>query len=811
MKKIIYFLIFLIISSYSYSEEIKIYNVEDKVSIVHKYFNFEYDTPSGKWSAFDALGNCIIRNAYTVVIYNRNKIISSLDKYKREFRVNKIRDCFGKGKRLEFICSGSPEKPEITTVLQIYEDKNFFTLFTIVKNTLTQKIEINKIYPLVTFSQQGGGIFLGSTPADCQILENGYNTFFDFYVRKIKGTEASLSNWNNAIYNLKTKRSLISGFLSNNSIYNLITTLFDVKNVLEKEGFTTFTAESQYEPAIKLEKNKNFFSDIFYINFSEKNPLEGLENFAEAVKKYNNIKIKNEIPISWNSWGTMYHHSISEEIIKENLEAAKKLKKYGLNYFVIDDGYQINWGDWEANDKFLSGMENLLLKIKKAGFKTGIWVAPFCVSEKSLVYRTHKDWILKKDVLGRQLMGSDIYSLDLSRKDVQNWLRGQVKKFVKEWGCDWLKLDFTYYLLGGRDFYNENMTKAQIYRKGLEIIKEETKSQVFLVGIGLTGLHYGLTDGMRISLDNEPVWGEKGIIDSQGILPTMQSAIRRYYLNKKVFINHNDLIFLSDEETLKRWGVKNPLTSDEIIFTASGFGLLGGIFKIGDAFVNLKNEQIEIIRKIVPHPDIPVARPIDLFTSEYPEIWDLKINRDFDNWDIVGLFNWDDKEKEITVNFEDLSLNKGLEYLVFEFWEQKFLGEFKNGVTLKLRPRSAKIISIHSKSNEKTPILVKSSLSIPKFISIDSHITQGATDIKNIDYKLQTDKTLQSSFIISGSLKIVEDTPYNIYFYVPTGYRLKNVEMNLLDFKTSFEDKILKISFRSDKPKEVKLKLLFKL
>jgi hypothetical protein len=797
-------LIFLFFCSFSSSEELKIYKIGEKINIISKYLSFEYDNISGKLNVFDSFGNLVIRGAYPVIIYNRDKIVSTSGDYEKEFKISKLKDCFGKGKRLEFVCKGSSEKIEVREILQIYEDKNFFTISTVIKNTLSQNIEIEKIYPLVVYSAQGGGIFLGN-PKDCQILENGYNIYFDFYVRKINGAEPSFSNWNSAIYNLKTKKSFISGFLKNTSL-NLITTLYEPKSIFEEDSFTTFIAECQYEPSVKLERNKIFSSDVFYINFLEKNPLEGLENFAECIKKYNKIKLKKEIPVSWNSWGTMYHKNISEKIIEENLQSAEKLKKYGVNYFVIDDGYQISWGDWEPNEKFLSGMENLLKKIKKLKFKTGIWVAPFCVEEKSSIYRTKKDWVAKKDGFGRKIMSSNIHPLDLSRKDVEMWLRKNIRKFVKNWGVDWLKLDFTYYLLGGRDFYNKNMTKVQIYQNSLRIIKEEAKDKAFLVGIGACGLNYGLTDGMRISLDNKPVWGERGVIDSQGILPTMQSAIRRYYLNKKVFINHNDLIFFSDEETLKRWDVKKPLSLDEIIFTASGFGLLGGIFKIGDAFVNLKNRDIEILRKIIPHFEVPNVRPIDLFTSEYPEIWDLKIKKEFGRWDIVGLFNWDDKEKEINLNFEEISLNKDTEYLVFEFWEEKFLGEFKNNLSIKLRPRSAKIISIHPKIDENNLFLIKSSFYIPKFISINSHITQGATDIKNIEYKLETSKNL---FTVSGYIKVIEDTPYNIYFYVPEGFKLKNVEINLPDFHTDFENKILKISFKSKETKEIKLKLFF--
>ncbi len=61
----------------------------------------------------------------------------------------------------------------------------------------------------------------------------------------------------------------------------------------------------------------------------------------------------------------------------------------------VDDGWQVAIGDWEANNKFPSGMAALADKIKSTGRKAGLWLAPFIAVKSSKLFREHASWFLR--------------------------------------------------------------------------------------------------------------------------------------------------------------------------------------------------------------------------------------------------------------------------------------------------------------------------------------------------------------------------------------------------------------------------------
>ena len=72
------------------------------------------------------------------------------------------------------------------------------------------------------------------------------------------------------------------------------------------------------------------------------------------------------------------------------------LRAFGLEYIQIDEGYQRSHGDWEGNERFPHGMKWLAERIKAYGFKPGLWIAPYVISERSDVFRQHPDWLVHR-------------------------------------------------------------------------------------------------------------------------------------------------------------------------------------------------------------------------------------------------------------------------------------------------------------------------------------------------------------------------------------------------------------------------------
>ena len=114
----------------------------------------------------------------------------------------------------------------------------------------------------------------------------------------------------------------------------------------------------------------------------------------------------------------LYIVKVSEDEVISNTEfAAKHLKQFGLEYIQIDEGYQKWHGDWEGNDRFPHGMKWLANKIKENGFKPGIWISPYIISEPTEVFQKHPGWLLKK--------------MDGSLKRIGNWEEGENHRQTK--------------------------------------------------------------------------------------------------------------------------------------------------------------------------------------------------------------------------------------------------------------------------------------------------------------------------------------------------------------------------------------------
>ncbi len=97
-------------------------------------------------------------------------------------------------------------------------------------------------------------------------------------------------------------------------------------------------------------------------------------------------------PTAWCSW---YHYfeNVTQADIEENLVAMGELD-LDLGVVQIDDGYQAELGDWlTLSDRFAS-LPDIVGRIRDAGRRAGIWVAPFLMGERSAVLRDHPDWAI---------------------------------------------------------------------------------------------------------------------------------------------------------------------------------------------------------------------------------------------------------------------------------------------------------------------------------------------------------------------------------------------------------------------------------
>jgi hypothetical protein len=151
-------------------------------------------------------------------------------------------------------------------------------------------------------------------------------------------------------------------------------------------------------------------------------------------------------------------------------------------------------------------------------------------------------------------------------------------------------------------------------------------------------------------------------------------------------------------------------------------------------------------------PGNPLARPLDLFERELPSLWHMHCRNCAGEWDAVGVFNFESQPQPRTVELAQLGLPAGSEVTVFEFWEQKPLGKYRQQVTLTLAPRTARILLIHRCPDR------------PRVIATNMHVLGGYHEIKRIAWDA-------GEQVLSGTYRRIPGITAKAFVYVPDGYR----------------------------------------
>ena len=128
------------------------------------------------------------------------------------------------------------------------------------------------------------------------------------------------------------------------------------------------------------------------------------------------------------------------------MELAKSAADAGMKEFIIDDGWQENYGDWVIDKKkFPNGLKPVFDYIKSLGMKPGLWVSVGSASSASNVFKMHPEWFVKDEK-------QNFFNLHINDQSMRtacfgtgwyNYIKGVLSKLSLEYGLEYLKLDFT--------------------------------------------------------------------------------------------------------------------------------------------------------------------------------------------------------------------------------------------------------------------------------------------------------------------------------------------------------------------------------
>jgi alpha-galactosidase len=309
--------------------------------------------------------------------------------------------------------------------------------------------------------------------------------------------------------------------------------------------------------------------------------------------------------VGWESWYNHYNR-IDESLIHENLgglgvtpniirELSRKTSRPAV--FQIDDGWQGEIGDWEADPvRFPSGMERLGKDISSRGYIPGLWIAPFLVSPRAAIFRNRPQWILR-DERGVPVRagwnpgwGGNFFCLDISLQEVRGHLSTLFGGIINEWGFRFLKLDFLY--AGMLHGAHGNPGPAHLlYRDALSPIVSTERSQagepVVFLGCGAPlESSLGLFPLMRIGADTRETWdyplarlaGHEG---RPSAFINLKDTLGRAFMNRAMYLNDSDVVFMrssrcSLSETEKELIAATALMFSSLIMISDDVAAIGG-------------------------------------------------------------------------------------------------------------------------------------------------------------------------------------------------------------------------------------------
>jgi hypothetical protein len=742
----------------------------EQVHLDNGIVSVEVDLSTGRLELAAVDGPARLRGATSRVrldLTGEEETLSLADPGTRGHEVVAREDALGEGATLS-LWNELPDGRVLTTHLGLRADASFVTAVTGIRwpGPAPAGAEILRISPLVVDVGDEGGLYLGADPAAQRMLDNGSDLYFDYDARLVPiGSGKSVfygpgnvGNWNAAIVDPDTRASVIAGYLSADRGAGLIAAYHDAEEPVLHDGrpgltrFELMVIYMEGRAPMDGTDGAGLLSEVAYLDLAPATPFEGLEGFARRHAAWRGKQVWTEIPTGWNSWGGGggsggLGTSIDAALMIENLDAAAEdFLPWGMKHFLLDDGWEDHEGDWNSHpERFpdqdgVEGMKWFADQVRARGMIPGLWISPFAVEHDSVLAAEHPEWIVDLNAIGQGLVDHDRHAvLDLSNPEVLDWLEILFTRVTHDWGYRWIKLDFSYYALFATHLHDPDQTVSEAFHEALIRIRQAMHPDAFFLTIAAIGMGMDVADGNRITLDNEPWWGDEFSGGDPGFKVIYRTTARRYYMNHNLWINHPDLLFYRSQ-----FG----LTPTEARAWTSAVALTGGIVKLGESYTDL-HEHPEWRAMVTPL--LPVyprsARPLDLFEREFPELWVMEADREAARWHVVGLFNWGtnrdigakDYEDEAPRSYDhalaDLGVAAQGRVLAFDAWAHDWRWIEDGRLTATLAPRDSQVLILRPEPD--TPAVMATSRHLMGG-AVEIHDEAWDADASTLTFKLDT-------------------------------------------------------------------------
>jgi len=651
--------------------------------------------------------------------------------------------------------TGFAGKPDLICRLRLYSRPSHAEIQVEVRNTTPKPLEVQAIR--VVEIREPGMLDLGGPDSADRILSDSFSEdrpamaihdLSDASTGVHKGVASQL------IYNRQSGQSLFLGALTSDRWLTVLrlrvqpqtgkVTAYEVDSVGTTELATenslqTSPPEDRVELSLPLPRGGRAASEKIMVELGPDYHAQ-LDAYGNLIRDLHHARVTLPSPLGWWSW-TAYYFGLNQGAALTNARfLSEKLKDLGYKFFHIDEGYQYARGEYITPNatNFPDGVQVLEREVQTLGLTPGIWTAPFEVSERSWVYRTHKNWLVHNAqqqpihagfVINepKQKKRLDaLYILDVTNPGAQSYLRQTYRTLASDWGVRYIKLDFMDDAAIEGHYFHEHTTALQAQRIGLQLIREVVGDDVILDKDGSPMLNpVGIVDCGRISQDTGHTF-EASRDAATGIAA-------RYYMNRNFFISDPDAFTVSRQTVDEQeWhGGKRPLTLEEARISIALAAIAGGMFEIGDDLPTLflDSDRMALVEN---HDLIDMARyghastPLDLMNyapeDGMPSAFVLHESK---RQTVLTVFNWTAKERQRRFDLSELGLPNG-EYQVLDILGAgTSVPPDTNAISLTLAPRSVQMLKIIDTSSPPAAPIV--SARVPERAAVGRAVEFSAT------------------------------------------------------------------------------------
>ena len=503
-------------------------------------------------------------------------------------------------------------------------------------------------------------------------------------------------------------------------------------------------------------------------------------------------------PTGWLSWNTYFDQAGSKENLDEARFAAKWFKPFGMEIWNIESWqdnspklpvsnfYNMNLETYAA--QFPEGMKWLADEIRKLGFKPGLWMAPYGTGNDAF-YNEHKDWFLhRKD--GKPLScWNGRYTLDPTAPGALEHLTKIFDKASHEWGYEFFKIDgmsgrgpgycaHLYERPDIRELMHDPKCPNPFERTVAAFRKGIGDDRIFLACQGhFTGAESAYADCSRTGADivhpNQPVkWAN--------ICLQARCTVNQIFAHSVVFWSDPDCMLVS----------QGALAREQAQVEATVVALPGQQTFAGDKLAELAPDRVKLIQQALPVCDTAPAKLYPQF-GHLP-VWDLHISRPFGDWHVVALFNWDDEEKSVSVEWPEIGEEAG-QFIGWEFWTGEYLGRHLARLEMKVPAHGVRLVALQPTARH------------PQFLTSDRHITQGGVELKDVKWDAD-------ALRLTAKIEVIGGFPQTARFALPGGWFLTGAEADgkAVDAKTESNGGVVSVPLSVPETRVVDVVLSFK-